>query len=1428
MKTPLILLILTILMVGTAGASTINVNETGWWQDGNSFNASSNPIQAAVNNASSGDTISVDAGTYNENVDVNKKLNITSTDGASVTHVIATFSSNPVFKIGSDTVTINGFNVSGANDGDGIRIEDYNHSIIINSMVSNNERGISLINSDNAVLSNNTASGNDYAGIYLQQSDYNDLNDNIVSSNNQYGIYLTSAGGISSNNNFTNNNVSKNDKGIFLQSPRDSTLTDNTVFNNTNNGITLYSGDSYFSENNTLIGNIVSDNSNGIYIDDSDYNNLIDNNVYANTYGIYMDAVDNNNLTNNQVSKNSLQGICLYSSIGNSITSNIVSGNGYTNFGAEAGIYLYGSTDNNIYNNYFNNTENFKTIGQITDNVWNVSKTEGPNIVGGPYIGGNYWRTPGDTGFSQVNTDSDGDGFCDTPNDTYAIHEVQNNYDYLPLAGDSTEPSVDPNTPLNKVVGPGDLLELNVSVTDASEISSVVVDVSSINDTINEVALNNASGYWNNSIIVDTNTDGVYNLSINATDRWGNSNTSMNFSVFRDSFVTVGEGKDYATIQDAVNNTFDGDTIQVFSGTYEENLLIDKGLVIQAVSSDVTVIPASNNSSVFNVTSNDVTIDGFNVNANNTSSSGIFASECDNVTILDNTIYDTSLENFPDSSYSSHEFRANYSLVTLLNCSNTTVSNNILSDGFAGIGVVSGTNLYLTDNEISQVSRGIKSCLGSDYIYYEGPTYEKGHDVWILDNTITNIGDQGIEIKADNVTISGNIINDIRPMNARFSSALDDYNDINGLFGIKVGCRNHEAISCTINDNIISGLYFDENDTVLSDEINHQSGIKLVNATDCLVEDNEISSFEYLNHSTGSFDMQRGIQFSYTENCTIDGNDVNSFYINDSWAYNQVGIHIGYNAYNTSVINNVVSELHLNNTEINRQSGIRISYRGSGNIDGNTVTSLHVINGILNRQDGISLHNSNGYSDGFSVSENTVSDITIDEDSEPDSGNFQAGIAVHNGVNNTILNNDISRVNTSIPTCMYTGLFIGHGDNCTIEANTIEEGLMGLTLKYSNDCNVSGNTIESTAYGGMLVESSYDNLIYDNYFNNENNVIFELPFSAEPKSISSVKENSDNKCKAESNESTETKVNSVGPLMAYENQWNISKTSGTNVVGGDYLGGNYWVHPNGTGFSVDTADSDGDNICDVQYNLSENEIDYLPLAAIPEPEPPKESSSSGGRAYVGPSMPPEDVEGSDSGIKRVLAGSNVKYEFTDGSGPVFGISFDAKDDKGTVVANVQVLKDKPDDVDEPKGNSYQLMSITVGSEGTISDENADNILIEFKVSKEWIEENNIDPSTIRMTRFHNGEWQDLPGNQVEEDDDYFYFTAETPGFSVFSIVGDEYKEVIEEPLAEEPEGEEVADEPAAETEEESAQTPGFTAIFAVALIAGAALIMRKD
>ncbi len=74
------------------------------------------------------------------------------------------------------------------------------------------------------------------------------------------------------------------------------------------------------------------------------------------------------------------------------------------------GLSLENSNYNTIYNNYFNNTQNALVTGTSTGNVWNTTKTAGQNIIGGPFLGGNYWATPDGTGWSQTHYDI-GDGF---------------------------------------------------------------------------------------------------------------------------------------------------------------------------------------------------------------------------------------------------------------------------------------------------------------------------------------------------------------------------------------------------------------------------------------------------------------------------------------------------------------------------------------------------------------------------------------------------------------------------------------------------------------------------------------------------------------------------------------------------------------------------------------------------------------------------------------------------------------------------------------------------------------------------------------------------------------------------------------------------------------------------------------------------------
>jgi parallel beta-helix repeat protein len=178
------------------------------------------------------------------------------------------------------------------------------------------------------------------------------------------------------------------------------------------------------TQNGTLSWNSASSNIYGILLSQSNYNNLTHNTASLNNPGIMLYQSSHNSLTNNTAISNAY-GIDLSSSNFNIITGNNASSN------SDNGIILFafGFTGNYniVYNNYFNNTNNSRILS--LPNTWNTTKKPGINIIGGPYLGGNFWAKPDGTGFSQTCEDSNGDGICDS---SYVLYG--NNIDYLPLA----------------------------------------------------------------------------------------------------------------------------------------------------------------------------------------------------------------------------------------------------------------------------------------------------------------------------------------------------------------------------------------------------------------------------------------------------------------------------------------------------------------------------------------------------------------------------------------------------------------------------------------------------------------------------------------------------------------------------------------------------------------------------------------------------------------------------------------------------------------------------------------------------------------------------------------------------------------------------------------------------------------------------------
>lgn len=96
------------------------------------------------------------------------------------------------------------------------------------------------------------------------------------------------------------------------------------------------------------------------------------------------------------------------------ISGNIISGCG-VGFYMVSDAYSGGVYAEIVYNNLFNNTHNIWIDEWASIEKLNKDKTSGKNIIGGPYIGGNYWGTPEGDGFSQTHLDMNGDGIAEEP-----------------------------------------------------------------------------------------------------------------------------------------------------------------------------------------------------------------------------------------------------------------------------------------------------------------------------------------------------------------------------------------------------------------------------------------------------------------------------------------------------------------------------------------------------------------------------------------------------------------------------------------------------------------------------------------------------------------------------------------------------------------------------------------------------------------------------------------------------------------------------------------------------------------------------------------------------------------------------------------------------------------------------------------------------
>ena len=376
------------------------------------------------------------------------------------------------------------------------------------------------------------------------------------------------------------------------------------------------------------------------------------------------------------------------------------------------------------------------------------------------------------------------------------------------------------------------------------------------------------------------------------------------------------------------------------------------------------------------------------------------------------------------------------------------------------------------------------------------------------------------------------------------------------------------------------------------------------------------------------------------------------------------------------------------------------------------------------------------------------------------------------GNNNTLINV------TSSDSCV--GLQIIEGDNNTITNLTsirIKDigcaGVYGIHFHKDSEYNkINDSFVQGYDYGIRFSHQStlkpQFNMIYNCFFNNSDNYI---------------------------------------NTTFVKNYFNTTLQSGTNIIGGSWVGGNYWITPANTGFSDNCTDSDKNSICDTSYSLDGDNFDYLSLKGLCTENwvygewsscydnaqsrtatdlnncgttdnlsitiQPCTTSTGGGSPGGGSTnntMRNTTLEKETFVKKLIMVTRNdtVIVEINRTDIDVAKIILVVNVTVQSAEIRVRKLESKPPEVQRvPAANVYTYVEI---NKTMIRDEDINYSKIMFRVNKTWIQKHNINRSTVMLMRF-NRSWENLTTKLIDERLDYLEYEAETSGFSIFAVTG---------------------------------------------------------
>jgi len=543
---------------------------------------------------------------------------------------------------------------------------------------------------------------------------------------------------------------------------------------------------------------------------------------------------------------------------------------------------------------------------------------------------------------------------------------------------------------------------------------------------------------------------------------------------------------DYNSIQDAIDNASAGDTIRVHSGTYHENVVVNKSVGLIGNGSANTTIDGEGDSISVYITENGCKVSGLRIinsdyagiwvesnhtiiSQNNCSSkyAGILIANSKNCRISNNTCtnnYDGIwIGSSSDCLISNNTCEYNNYGINLVNASNCSIDSNVCpGNDISGIDVATSTNCTVTNNKCENNYCGI---------------YLGSNENCTIQNNICSLNEKyGIQLVWSN---GCNASNNICDNNLEYGLYLErstgctlDNNTMNDDSIFITGTFQHWNTQRITSTNTVNGkpVYYYKNDEDFT--VPYGAGqVILANCSRIEVGDQYLSNGSVgiligfssnitIANSTFSSNIMHGIFFHFSSYCTIMDNTFSG------------NTHSGINGGSFCFI--------MNNTFQNNNFGI---YGSSGIVSNNTFDNNTY--GIYKASKAI-FNNScsnNTYGIYLGGSQSTIAN-NICESNE--FGIYIDGSYPSRAYNtiesNTCLNNDIGiSVNNYASYCTIAnntcagnddfGIFLELSDYCTITNNICSDNSNGIRLDYSDSCTITNNTCMDNANGILLYQS---------------------------------------------------------------------------------------------------------------------------------------------------------------------------------------------------------------------------------------------------------------------------------------------------------------------------------------------------------------------